>query len=304
MNKVIFGLSSSLILILGIQTKAASHMNMNFHSHDSDAQEQFLDQLSSNTLEFEIPKESSEFTFEFPTLSTDPNPPLILGPAGEDFAFLKRDEKYTLSEALVPAGDGPAPHMHKGYDEFFYLPDGGVRFWVGDTTYPGDLIPGENAPKSDVYSIVTNPGDLLYVPANTVHGFEVVKDEPVRMVFIWESNTTDDYFQAVGQPIEDPSNSPEVQPENRELFVSAAPQFDILQSSSFDQYVNTVLDGFPFTDNNSDGLRSLLASDTINEDNSERTSVPESSLPSSVLVFGGLLTILTLKQKSKSDIAK
>lgn len=304
MNKVILGLSSSLLLILGIQTRAASHMNMNFHSHDSDAEEKFLEQLSSNTLEFEIPKEFSELTFEFPTLSTDPNPPLILGPAGENFAFFKRDEKYTLSEALVPAGEGPAPHMHKGYDEFFYLPDGNVRFWVGDTTYPGDLIPGENAPKSDVYSIVTKPGDLLHVPANTVHGFEVVGDEPVRMVFVWESDTTDDYFQAVGQSVDDPLNPPEVLPENRELFVSSAPQFDIIQSTSFDQYVNTVQDGFPFTDNNSEGLISLLASDTINENNSERTSVPESSLPSSVLIFGGFLTILTLKQKFKSDVVQ
>lgn len=50
----------------------------------------------------------------------------------------------------------------------------------------------------------------MYVPANTVHGFEAVGDEPVRIVFIWESDTTYDYFQAVGQPIEDPLNPPEV----------------------------------------------------------------------------------------------
>lgn len=205
------------------------------------------------------------------------------------------NNKYTLSEGLVPPGSDPPPHIHKDYDEYFYLPDGNVKFWVGDKTYPGDSIPGENAPKSDVHSIVTKPGDLLYVPANTVHGFEAVGDEPVRIVFIWESDTTYDYFQAVGQPIEDPLNPPEVKPENKELFVSSAPQFDIIQSTSFNQYVNKVKDGFPF-DNNSDGLRALLAPDTIAGDDLEKTSVPKSSLLLSVLVFVGLLTTLTLKR--------
>jgi quercetin dioxygenase-like cupin family protein len=307
MKKTIFWIASSLFLIVGIQTKAVSHMvhtdnavtqvNLDLQTRNSEAREKFLDHLSSNTLEFEIPEADSELTFEFPTLSIEPNPPLILGPAGEAFAFLKRGEKYTLSEGLVPPGGGPPPHIHKDYDEYFYLPDGNVKFWVGDRTYPGDSIPGENAPKTDVYSIVTKPGDLIYVPANTVHGFEAVGDEPVRMVFIWESDTTYDYFQAVGQPIEDPSNPPEVKPENKELFVSSAPQFDIIQSTFFHQYVNQVKDGFPFTDNNADGLRALLAPDTITEVDSEESSIPKSPfLLLSVLVFGGLLTTLTLKR--------
>ena len=306
MKKTIFCITSSLFLIVGIQTKAVSHivhtdkavtqMNLDFQTSDSEAHEKFLNHLSSDTLEFEIPESYSALTFEFPTLSIEPNPPLILGPAGEAFAFFKRGEKYTLSEGLVPPGGGPPPHIHKDYDEYFYLPDGNVRFWVGDKTYPGDLIPGENAPKSDVHSIVTKPGDLLYVPANTVHGFEAVGDEPVRMVFIWESDTTYDYFQAVGQPIEDPLNPPEVKPENKELFVSSAPQFDIIQSTSFYQYVKEVKEGFPF-DNNSDGLKALLAPDTIAGDELEEKSVPKSSLLwLSILVFGGFLTTLTLKR--------
>ena len=306
MKKTIFCITSSLFLIVGIQTKAVSHivhtdkavtqMNLDFQTSDSEAHEKFLNHLSSDTLEFEIPESYSALTFEFPTLSIEPNPPLILGPAGEAFAFFKRGEKYTLSEGLVPPGGGPPPHIHKDYDEYFYLPDGNVRFWVGDKAYPGDLIPGENAPKSDVHSIVTKPGDLLYVPANTVHGFEAVGDEPVRMVFIWESDTTYDYFQAVGQPIEDPLNPPEVKPENKELFVSSAPQFDIIQSTSFYQYVKEVKEGFPF-DNNSDGLKALLAPDTIAGDELEEKSVPKSSLLwLSILVFGGFLTTLTLKR--------
>ncbi|WP_019505219.1 cupin domain-containing protein [Pleurocapsa sp. PCC 7319] len=95
-----------------------------------------------------------------------------MGSAGEMFSFSKRKEDYTLSESISPVGAGPEPHIQKGYGEFFYLPEGNVKFWVGDKTYPGDSIPGKNASKSDVYSIVTKPGDLLYVPPYTVHGFE------------------------------------------------------------------------------------------------------------------------------------
>lgn len=103
MKKTIFCITSSLFLIVAIQTKAASHlvhtdkaitpMNLSFQTRDSQAKEKFLDHLSSDTLEFEIPESYSALTFEFPTLSIEPDPPLILGPAGEAFAFLKRGDK-------------------------------------------------------------------------------------------------------------------------------------------------------------------------------------------------------------------
>ena len=304
MNKTILCITGSFLLALGIQTKAVSHEDHSNSMNSSKAGKAFFRHLSSNELDYKTPSKVSGFTFEFPTISTDPNPPLIMGPAGELLSFFKRSENYTLSESLVPTGAGPAPHLHKGYGEFFYLPEGNVRFWVGDKTYQGDSIPGKNAPKSDVYSIVTKPGDLLHVPPNTVHGFEVIGDKPVRVVFIWESNTTDDYFEEVGQPVKDPRNPPEIKPKNKELFVSAAPKYGIYQSSSFYQYVNKVKDGFPFTDNSSDELKSLLTPDLINDTSSQKTPVRKYSFAFTVLVFGSFSTILILKQKSKNGGAR
>lgn len=309
-NKIILCITSSCLLTLGIQVETIAHgihenieaINSNKSSvslKSSEAASAFFKHLSSDRLDYETPSNFSELTFDFPTISTNSNPPLIMGPAGEMFSFSKREENYTLSESISPVGAGPAPHIHKGYGEFFYLPEGNVKFWVGDKTYPGDSIPGKNAPKSDVYSIVTKPGDLLYVPPNTVHGFEVIGDKPVRIVFIWESNKTDDYFQEVGQPVADPQNPPEIEPQNKELFVSSAPKYGISQSRSFGEYVARVKDGFPFTDNNSDGLTSLLAPDLITESNFNKF-LNKSSLTSTALIFGTLSVILILKQKSKN----
>lgn len=314
MNKIIvfiLCITSSCLLTLGIQVETIAHgihentevidSNKSLISlESSEAAEAFFKHLSSDRLDYKTPSNFSELTFDFPTIATDSNPPLIMGPAGEMFSFSKRDENYTLSESISPVGAGPAPHIHKGYGEFFYLPEGNVKFWVGDKTYQGDSIPGKNAPKSDVYSIVTKPGDLLYVPPNTVHGFEVIGDKPVRIVFIWESNKIVDYFQEVGQPVVDPQNPPEIEPQNKELFVSSAPKYGISQSRSFDEYVNRVKDRFPFTDNNSSKLLSLLAPDLITKSNSHKFP-SKSSLTLAVLILGYLSVTLILKQKSKND---
>lgn len=310
MNKTILCLTSSLLLTFGIHAEAIAHgIHENVEVIDSnkssvslkssEAAKAFFKHLSSDRLNYETPSNFSQLTFDFPTIATDSNPPLIMGPAGEMFSFTKRKENYTLSESISPVGAGPAPHIHKGYGEFFYLPEGNVKFWVGDKTYPGDSIPGKNAPKSDVYSIVTKPGDLLYVPPNTVHGFEVIGDKPVRIVFIWESNRPDDYFQEVGQPVADPQNPPEIEPQNKELFVSSAPKYGISQSRSFDEYVNRVKEGFPFTDNNSERLKTLLTPDLITESNSHKF-LNKSSFISAALIFGSLSVMLILKQKSKN----
>ena len=124
----------------------------------------------------------------------------------------------------------------------------------------------------------------------------MIGDKPVRIVFIWKSNKPVDYFQEVGQPVADSQNPPEIEPQNKELFVSSAPKYGISQSRSFDEYVNRVKDGFPFTDNHSDELRSLLAPDLIPESNSDKF-LNKSSFISTALIFGSLSTILILNKK-------
>src|SRR5437879_2758235 len=43
------------------------------------------------------------------------------------------DGKYGLLELVVPQGIGSPWHVHPEEDEWFYVLDGSMTFWVGDT---------------------------------------------------------------------------------------------------------------------------------------------------------------------------
>ncbi len=239
-------------------------------------------------------------TFDFPNVTPDPNPQLTEGPAGDQFTFLKTaattNGRYTLAEALIPPGAGPIPHIHHREDEWFYFPDGGLQLQMGDNVYPDtnykNIPDGENLPKEHLHVTNTNPGDLFYGPKNHVHGFYNPGTKPERIVFVWTPGGIENYFQAVGQPITDPSKPPLITPENKALFVSLAPEYGITQSSTFWQYVDTVDNNFPDMGNHADELLTLLSPDI--------ESVPESSSPLGMLAFGAFVAISILKRKHKS----
>jgi mannose-6-phosphate isomerase-like protein (cupin superfamily) len=62
---------------------------------------------------------------------------------------------YTMIEKLVPKGRAEKPHIHLGQDEVFYILEGSATFLVSDRL--------EKAA----------PGDLLFIPRGTIHGFRV-----------------------------------------------------------------------------------------------------------------------------------
>ena len=96
--------------------------------------------------------EESYEMFDFPELSKDANEPVVLGPAGESFNFVRTGKttcgKYLFAKLVVPAHVGPPPHVHHWTDEWFYAPNGGFVIFMGKKKYP-DLAraPGEGAPK-------------------------------------------------------------------------------------------------------------------------------------------------------------
>lgn len=209
--------------------------------------------------------------FNFPKVIADPNPPIILGAGGETFTFIKTGKttcgKYTIAEAVVPPGEGPPPHIHHYTNEWFYFPDGGITIMHGSTTYPGmQDIPGVTMPKAVFHLEKTKPGSIYYGSRYNVHGFINHSKTPKRLTFVW---TPDDdkvgiyaYLKAVGQPVLDISNPPSVNPKNRELFVTQAPQYGINQSRHFWEYIDSVDYNFPkMSDLHLDELQALLAPD-------------------------------------------
>ena len=64
-----------------------------------------------------------------------------------------------------PKGEGPDLHRHP-YDETFVVRDGRARFTAGEET------------------IEAGPGQIVFVPANTWHGFKGASEEMLQMVCI------------------------------------------------------------------------------------------------------------------------
>ena len=78
------------------------------------------------------------------------------------------DSAFTLCEAIEPPGSGAGRHRH-GYDEVFRILEGQYEFELG--------VNGEE--KREL-----GPGDTLFVPRGTAHGFRCVGPDTGRQLII------------------------------------------------------------------------------------------------------------------------
>jgi quercetin dioxygenase-like cupin family protein len=74
-----------------------------------------------------------------------------------------------LIDAIVPPGGGPPPHVHTREDEFFYILEGEVTFYIESAA--------AKAP------IMARAGTFLFAPRNQKHRFRNETDKPARMLF-------------------------------------------------------------------------------------------------------------------------
>src|SRR5947209_4525227 len=98
------------------------------------------------------------------------------------------DGQYGLLEIVVPAGVGSPWHVHPEEDEWFYVLDGSMTFWVGDTKLSlqaGSLAFGPKAVPHTFYSDPTTGARALvgFAPMQ-FEGFlrEVGEPAPERVV--------------------------------------------------------------------------------------------------------------------------
>lgn len=195
--------------------------------------------------------ESSYVPFSFPKLSKDANEPVVLGPAGETFDFIRTGketcDKYLFAKLVVPPHVGPPPHVHHWTDEWFYAPNGGFAIFMGQNRYPDlKLAPGEGTPKDTLNIMKMRPKELFYGKRYIVHGFANITDQPQELYLVWTPDSPDvsilPYFLNAGT-IRDPNN-PNQKPDFMSTIrlVSMAPKYGINQSSSFWQYVKNVVE--------------------------------------------------------------
>ena len=89
--------------------------------------------------------------------------------------------RVAVIEHLAPQGAGSPLHVHHREDEWFYVIDGSVTFWVG-----GDVFEA-------------GAGAFVYGPRDVPHTF-TVSSERARFLLVTQPAGFEDFMRAMGQP--------------------------------------------------------------------------------------------------------
>lgn len=225
-------------------------------------------------------------------------------PAGEtnNFTLNTADTngRYTLSDAVIPPGAGPEPHIHHREGEWFYVEEGDLDIGMGDNTYTEGQTPGVNAPKDHLHIYHATPGTLLYGRVDQLHFFKNNGTTPAKMLSVWAPSGIEVFFYKTGEIIKDPSALPPNNgndPARLAKWKATAPMYGLDFSDNIEQYADSVdynVDPAMIADNHADELISLL------RDTPQIVqAVPESSSPLGLLAFGAFGAISMLKRKYK-----
>jgi quercetin dioxygenase-like cupin family protein len=95
--------------------------------------------------------------------------------------------RFALWEGVLPRGAAPPLHTHT-QDETFYVLEGKLAVWLGDTEEP--------AGRGDA-------GAAFFVPGGTAHTFRVESDT-ARLLFLSTPAGIEEYVQALSEPADWP----------------------------------------------------------------------------------------------------
>lgn len=134
----------------------------------------------------------------------------------------------SVLEMTLPVGAAPPEHIHRGYDDCFFVLD------------------GELVVRAAGEARIARTGDWVATPKGTSHAFRVVGDRPARILIILDHPSFVELIHNLGEPalmatLPPPSRSPDAD----EVFRAFA---------AYD--VNVV--GLSITDDEADGLRAAL----------------------------------------------
>lgn len=122
--------------------------------------------------------------------------------SGEDTAGA-----YALIHAVVPAGAGPPPHLHRREDEAFYVLAGEVEVHV------------------DGQTVRATAGDWITLPRGSLHYFKNVATTPAKMLILVTPSGLEKYFEEAGKPATDrtaPAPPPDI-----ERLLAVAPKYGL-----------------------------------------------------------------------------
>ena len=119
------------------------------------------------------------------------------------------DGRVAVIEHLAPEGAGSPLHVHRNEDEWFYVIDGTLTFWVG-----GELI-------------VAPAGSFVYGPRGVPHTFTVTSPE-ARFLLVAEPAGFEGFIPALSEPAQTLTLPPATSlPPSPEEMMAAAAEYGI-----------------------------------------------------------------------------
>jgi quercetin dioxygenase-like cupin family protein len=114
-----------------------------------------------------------------------------------------------VTETLAPRGSGSPLHVHHNEDEWFYVIEGELTFWVGG-------------------QVITAPaGSFVYGPREIPHTF-IVSSEQARFLLVVEPAGFEGFVRALGQPAQElVIPSPATEPPDVEGMARLAAEYGI-----------------------------------------------------------------------------
>lgn len=104
---------------------------------------------------------------------------------------LESQSGLTVSEHVMPFGDGPPTHLHHREDEIFHIHEGEIRFRVGDD------------------EVIGRAGDTLVAPRGVPHVFRVESPQGARVLVV----TTGEDFGGVIRDYSRPAERADLPPQ-------------------------------------------------------------------------------------------
>lgn len=117
--------------------------------------------------------------------------------------------RVTVIEHLAPEGSGPPVHVHHREDEWFYVIEGALTFWVG-----GRIIKATT-------------GSFVYGPRDVPHTF-IVTSPQARSLVVTEPAGFEKFMRALGEPAAAHAIPPANVPlPSRDRIMAAAAEFGL-----------------------------------------------------------------------------
>jgi quercetin dioxygenase-like cupin family protein len=119
------------------------------------------------------------------------------------------DGRVTVTENLGPQGYGTPLHLHRNEDEWFYVIEGELTFWVGG-------------------QVITAPaGSFVYGPRGIPHTF-IVSSSEARFLLVTEPAGLEDFIRELSEPAQALTLPPaSAQPPAPELMLATAAEYGI-----------------------------------------------------------------------------